>query len=81
MHEFHIFTHHKSVAKTCYVVARDLLFFLFRSSKQNRFPGNANQSVSPSFKDYFHYRGTGMSNILVKTKLCGGHLTPCCRMV
>ena len=30
-----------------------LAFFLFQSSKQNHFPGNANQSVSPSFKDYF----------------------------
>ena len=26
MLEFHIISHHKSVAKTCYVVARDLLF-------------------------------------------------------
>ena len=34
-------------------VARDD-FFSFWSSKRNHFPGNANQSVSPSFKDYFH---------------------------
>ena len=32
----------------------ETIFFLFWSSKRNHFPGNANQSVSPSFKDYFH---------------------------
>ena len=39
MLEFHIISHHKSVAKTCYVVARDLLFFCFSHRSRTVFLG------------------------------------------
>ena len=73
MPEFHTISHHKSVAKACYVVARDLLFFLFQSSKQNSFPGNANQSVSPSFKDYFQSSVGVTYHLLLQKKVEENH--------
>ena len=37
--EFHMISHHKSVAKTCYVVARDMLFFCFSHRSRTVFLG------------------------------------------
>ena len=39
MPEFHTISYHKSVAETCYVVARDLLFFCFSHRSRTVFLG------------------------------------------